>query len=331
MFDRLFDGSLMPHGHCLLWRWDLLFLHLGGDLMTVVAYSVIPLGIFYFLYKRKDIKFDGLAALFACFIAFCGLSHLAGIVNIWNGYYFIEGAIKFATGFVSIVTAYYLWKLMPVFINIPSITMLEERNKALEELRAQLEEANHSLEEKVKERTLELEQQANTDAVTGVASRFCIMETLNHNCGLFERYGRPFSILMIDVDHFKDVNDTHGHQAGDEVLSLMAECISNNIRSVDAIGRYGGEEFLVILPETPQSIAIDLAERIRIGVEKLSLPFEIEVTCSVGVSTMTHGMSDDGLVSQADHALYTAKRSGRNQVVVFKEGMSEGLQNSSAT
>ncbi|WP_338516772.1 GGDEF domain-containing protein [Alteromonas gracilis] len=331
MFERLFDGSLMPHGHCLLWRWDLLFLHLGGDIMTVIAYALIPFGIFYFLSKRQDIKFDGLAVLFACFIAFCGASHLAGIINIWHGYYFIEGAIKFATGTVSIATAYFLWKLMPVFINIPSVSMLKQRNEELEQLRAELEETNRSLEEKVKERTMQLEQQANTDAVTGVASRFCIMETLNHNCRLFDRYGRGFSILMIDVDHFKEVNDTHGHQAGDEVLSIMAECVSNNIRLVDAIGRYGGEEFLVILPETPQNIAIDIAERIRKGVEMLSLPSEIQITCSVGVSTMRKGMKDDGLINQADLALYTAKRSGRNQVVVFEEGMSDSLQNTSIT
>lgn len=317
MLDRLFDGSLMPHGHCLLWRWDLLLLHLGGDFMTVIAYSLIPFGIFYFLHKRKDLKFDGLAALFACFIAFCGASHLAGMVNVWHGYYFIEGAIKFATGLVSIVTAYYLWKLMPVFINIPSIALLKQRNEELEILRAQLEETNRSLEEKVKERTLQLEIQANTDAVTGVASRFAIMEALSTSVQTFERYHRSFSILMVDVDHFKEVNDSHGHQAGDEVLAELAKCISSNIRSVDIVGRYGGEEFLVVLPETPEEAATELAERIRLAVESLLLPFDISITCSVGVSGIVKGISGDGLISRADHALYSAKRAGRNKVIVF--------------
>ncbi len=317
MFDRLFDGSLMPHGHCLLWRWDLLFLHLGGDLMTVIAYSLIPFGIFYFLRKRQDLKFDGLAVLFASFIAFCGASHLAGLINIWHGYYFIEGMIKFATGIVSLVTAYFLWRLMPAFINIPSVKLLKQRNEELEHLRAQLEETNRSLEAKVKQRTLELERQANTDAVTGVASRFSIMNTLDRCYISYQRYFRPFSILMVDVDHFKHVNDNHGHQAGDEVLARMAKCISGSIRAADTVGRYGGEEFLVILPETPQSPAIELAERIRKSVEALDLPNDILITCSIGVSTITKGISDDDLISQADHALYTAKGAGRNQVVVF--------------
>ena len=319
MLGRLFDGSLMPHGHCLLWRWDLLFLHLGGDVMTGIAYSLIPFGIFYFLRKRKDLEFDGLAVLFACFIAFCGASHLAGIVNVWHGYYFIEGAIKFATGLVSIVTAYYLWKLMPVFISIPSISLLKQQNQELESLKAQLEETNRSLEEKVKERTLQLEMQANTDPVTGVASRFAIMETLSANVQTFERYDRSFSILMIDVDHFKEVNDSHGHQAGDDVLASLAKSISSNIRTVDRVGRYGGEEFLVVLPETSEVAATELAERIRIAVENLLLPFDISITCSVGVSGIEKGISGDGLISRADHALYSAKRAGRNQVVVFDE------------
>ncbi|MFS1703886.1 GGDEF domain-containing protein [Alteromonas sp. AMM-1] len=317
MFDRLFDGSLMPHGHCLLWRWDLLFLHLGGDLMTVVAYSLIPFGIVYFLRKRKDLKFDGLAALFAGFIAFCGASHLAGVINIWHGYYFVEGMIKFATGLVSIVTAFFLWKLMPTFISIPSLGMLKQRNEELERLRAQLEETNRSLEEKVKERTAMLEKQANTDAVTGVASRFAIMNTLSRSYITYQRYYRPFSILMVDVDHFKHVNDNHGHQAGDEVLAALAHCISETIRATDKVGRYGGEEFLVVLPETPQGAAVELAERVRKNIEQLALPQNISITCSIGVATITKDTTDDGLITQADKALYSAKHAGRNQVVVF--------------
>ena len=143
------------------------------------------------------------------------------------------------------------------------------------------------------------------------------METLSANVQTFERYHRSFSILMIDVDHFKEVNDSHGHQAGDEVLAELAKCISSNIRSIDIVGRYGGEEFVVVLPETPEEAATELAERIRLAVENLLLPFDITITCSVGVSGIEKGISGDGLISRADHALYSAKRAGRNQVVVF--------------
>ena len=317
MLDRIFDGSLMPHGHCLLWRWDLLFLHLGGDLLTVMAYSLIPFGIFYFIHKRKDLNFNGIALLFAAFIAFCGASHLAGLINVWHGYYFIEGVIKFATGVISIVTAVCLWRLMPTLINIPSIDMLKQRNTELENLRAELEESNKSLEEKVKQRTLELERQANTDTVTGIASRFAIMDRLSRCYMAYQRYHHPFSILMIDVDHFKDINDNHGHQTGDKVLHDLALCIEDNIRKTDSVGRYGGEEFLVILPETPAEQACELADRIRIAVEAMTLNDDIIITCSIGVATISRGISDDGLISQADKALYKAKNAGRNQVVSY--------------
>ena len=323
MLDRIFDGSLMPHGHCLLWRWDLLFLHLGGDLLTVMAYSLIPFGIFYFLHKRKDLNFNGIAMLFGGFIAFCGASHLAGLINIWHGYYFIEGVIKFATGVISIVTAVCLWRLMPTLINIPSIDMLEQRNAELESLRTELEEANKSLEEKVKQRTQELERQANTDTVTGIASRFAIMDRLSRSYLAYQRYHRAFSILMIDVDHFKNINDNHGHQTGDKVLHELAMCIASNIRQPDSVGRYGGEEFLVILPETPAAQAHELADRIRIAVEEMTLTNNITITCSIGVATISANISDDALVSRADKALYKAKNAGRNQVVSYACGMAD--------
>lgn len=321
MLDRIFDGSLMPHGHCLLWRWDLLFLHLGGDLLTTVAYALIPFGIFYFLRQRNDLNFNGLAILFAAFIAFCGASHLAGLINVWHGYYFIEGVIKFLTGIVSIVTAICLWRMMPLFVKIPSIDMLKQRNEELEALRTELEESNKSLEQKVKQRTAALERQANTDTVTDVASRFAIMDKLNHSYLEYQRYQRPFSILMIDIDHFKDVNDTHGHQTGDHVLHDLAMCIASSIRKSDSVGRYGGEEFLVILPETPTTQAHELANRIRVAVEKITFTNDITITCSIGIATMTEDLSDDGLVSQADKALYKAKNSGRNQVISYADNM----------
>ncbi|MDC8832004.1 GGDEF domain-containing protein [Alteromonas gilva] len=321
MFDRIFDGSLMPHGHCLLWRGDLLFLHLAGDISTVLAYALIPVGIFYFIHKRKDIEFSWLALLFACFIAFCGASHLIGILNIWHGYYFIEGVIKLLTGIISIVTAIFLWRLMPSFIRIPSIEMLQERNAQLEAVRSELEEVNKTLEEKVKQRTLELERQANTDTVTGIASRYAIIERLQQCYSSFERYRRPFSILMVDIDHFKQVNDTHGHQVGDDVLHELAQCIFNNIRGSDTVGRYGGEEFLVLLPESNAAKSLELAERIRSEIEQLHMVNDIHVTASVGVSTITEGISCDVLISQADKALYAAKKLGRNGVIAYHEDL----------
>ena len=321
LLDRIFDGSLMPHGHCLLWRGDLLFLHLAGDISTVLAYALIPFGILYFLHKRKDVEFTWIAVLFACFIAFCGASHLIGIINIWHGYYFIEGVIKLLTGIVSIVTAISLWKLMPTIIRIPSIDMLKERNAQLEAVQRELTEVNKTLEEKVKQRTQELERQANTDSVTGIASRYAIIERLEQCYAEFQRYRRPFSILMIDIDYFKQVNDTHGHQIGDQVLRELAQCIFNNIRNSDTVGRYGGEEFLVLLPESNADKSLELAERIRAQIEQLRMVNNIQVTASVGISTITVDTNSDKLISQADKALYAAKKLGRNQVIAYHKDL----------
>ena len=202
--------------------------------------------------------------------------------------------------------------------------MLKQRNAELERLRTELEETNKSLEEKVKQRTQELERQANTDTVTGIASRFAIMDRLSRCYLAYQRYHRAFSILMIDVDHFKDINDNHGHQTGDKVLHDLAMCIASNIRQPDSVGRYGGEEFLVILPETPGEQAHELANRIRLAVEAMTLTNNITITCSIGVATISANISDDGLVSRADKALYKAKNAGRNQVVSYASGMADG-------
>jgi len=317
LLDRILDGSLMPHGHCLLWRGDLLFLHLVGDFLTVLAYALIPFAIVYFIHKRDDLHFNWLTVLFAGFIAFCGMTHLVGMINIWHGFYFIEGLIKFLTGLISISTAYILWRLMPSFMKVPSIAMLKQRNQELEAVRAELEEANRTLEAKVKQRTHELEVQANTDTVTGIASRFSIIDTLKQCYLQFQRYQHSFSILMIDIDHFKQINDNYGHQIGDDVLHALAHRIEKTIRKTDSVGRYGGEEFLVILPETESDFALNLAERIRHDIETLKLADNLKVTCSIGVSAMLDGISQDELISRADKALYSAKNTGRNQVISY--------------
>ncbi|MCU4676691.1 diguanylate cyclase [Catenovulum sp. 2E275] len=317
MLDIITDGSLMPHGHCLLWRWDLLFLHVVGDFLTVLAYGLIPFAIVYFVYKRTDIKFNWLIVLFAGFIAFCGMTHLVGLINVWHGYYFIEGIVKFLTGIISITTAYMLWRLMPQLLTIPSLEMLQQRNVELERVKKELEDINKTLEEKVKLRTIELEIQANTDPVTGIESRHAIMEILENNFNHHTRYNRIFSVLMIDIDHFKQVNDNFGHQTGDKILYAVAQCIKQSCRLTDYVGRYGGEEFLVILPETDSIGAQYLAERIRTCVAELELSIAQRVTCSIGISSMQKGLIQATVIKNADEALYQAKRTGRNRVKVY--------------
>jgi len=314
MIDKLIDGSLMPHGHCLLWRKDLLFLHFGGDLLTAIAYFVIPIGLVYFVRKRDDLTFDWMFMLFAAFIFFCGLTHLISLVNIWHGFYFIEGLAKISTGVISTITAVMLWKLMPMALLIPSKVILEKQNAELRNIKIQLEENNRSLEQRVLERTCELEKMATLDSLTGVLNRGEVMRYANHELKRNRRYPKSFSLLMIDIDHFKNINDDFGHLIGDEALLHVAQSISDGCREIDIIGRYGGEEFLVICPETDTDAARNLAERIRKAVESLSVENLPKITCSIGVASYIEHDSIESLIDEADTALYRAKRQGRNQV-----------------
>jgi diguanylate cyclase (GGDEF)-like protein len=132
------------------------------------------------------------------------------------------------------------------------------------------------------------------------------------------RYKRPVSLIMIDIDHFKNINDTYGHQTGDQVLKELAVIFNNTIRTSDIAGRFGGEEFLLVLPELDHDKALALAERIRTGVESHLIQFEgdsIKVTISLGISTYPqHGDSPNTLIKACDDAMYAAKENGRNQV-----------------
>ncbi len=165
----------------------------------------------------------------------------------------------------------------------------------------------------------ELRVQATHDSLTGLWNRASILETLDKELVRAKREGHPLAMLMIDVDHFKLVNDTHGHQAGDAVLRDVAHHIRSAIRRYDTVGRYGGEEFLVVLPATDLAGGMVQAERIRQTIEGAEVAAGdklVEVTCSTGVCAWSASGAGDapGLIHGADEALYEAKRTGRNRV-----------------
>lgn len=133
------------------------------------------------------------------------------------------------------------------------------------------------------------------------------------------RKGKPLSLLILDIDNFKAVNDTFGHQKGDEILARIGDVINGSIRKMDFAARFGGEELVVIMPNTPVSAAEKIGERIRCNVEEL-IDDEVKVTISGGVSTLQKsGQSSKVLIAEADTALYDAKESGKNRIVVFSE------------
>jgi diguanylate cyclase (GGDEF)-like protein/PAS domain S-box-containing protein len=162
------------------------------------------------------------------------------------------------------------------------------------------------------------------DGLTGLLNHKEFHRRLRDELERSRRYGHPFSLLMLDLDHFKDINDAYGHLAGDEALFSVAALIQEEARVVDVVARYGGEEFAVILPETSAMGALDLAERIRriVAGQKITCAsgLAVSVTISIGVAVFPDdASSEEKLIAQADAALYTAKRTGRNRVVTAAE------------
>jgi diguanylate cyclase (GGDEF)-like protein len=145
-------------------------------------------------------------------------------------------------------------------------------------------------------------------------------ETLIHELGRGRRYGQhPTSVLILDLDHFKKINDARGHLIGDEVLRQVSQTLKRSVREVDIPGRYGGEEFIVIMPETPLEGAHQVAERIRTAVAALRIEARggpVPISVSIGVAERREGEGADQILARADSALYEAKNAGRNRTVL---------------
>ncbi len=168
---------------------------------------------------------------------------------------------------------------------------------------SELEEANQ-----------ELKRISSIDKLTQIDNRLKLDEVLEHELSISTRYGTALSVLILDIDYFKEVNDKFGHLTGDLVLTQLAGILKSCVRINDTVGRWGGEEFLVILPHTRLEDARKAAEKIRVSVEKAEFPKVGHITCSLGASSFYEGDDSKSLLSRADIALYHAKGSGRNQV-----------------
>ncbi len=177
------------------------------------------------------------------------------------------------------------------------------------------------LEREVEARTEEIKKLSNTDPLTGLSSRRYLEEQMGVEFKRAIRYNHSLSMLMVDLDHFKKINDTLGHLAGDKVLSEVGRRLAKAVRETDFIGRYGGEEFVVILPETHASDAAQIAEKMRELIAERPVFFEgrpINVTASIGVAELSSSMTNYEEVFQgADQALYISKESGRNRITCF--------------
>lgn len=163
----------------------------------------------------------------------------------------------------------------------------------------------------------EFEHAAKHDALTGLANRREALHQLENEYQRYLRNDRPFSVLLMDIDLFKSINDTYGHHTGDRLIKLVAQTLGEQCRKVDTLARWGGEEYLVLLPEAGPDQAWQIAERIRKSIAAASIETDqrsLSATVSVGVATLANGETIDRLLQRADEALYQAKRLGRNRV-----------------
>lgn len=171
----------------------------------------------------------------------------------------------------------------------------------------------------LEERSREFETRANYDALTRIFNRRRFLELLEHGIDTAKRLNHELSIVFFDIDHFKRINDTYGHNTGDDVLRGLASLVSGTIRRTDIFARWGGEEFLILLESTSLENAARMAEKLRKTIMEHEFPGVKQVTCSFGVTSYLPGEKGDTFISRADSALYKAKESGRNRVIGIRK------------
>ncbi len=263
--------------------------------------------------------------------------------------YFIDQAQKYGFDLDSYLAAL---DRMPVFSNekvdyivaydkalVKFISDLAEQSLKVIEGQEELKKANDLLEMRVSERTADLaevnrllvlevaerkhfegklRELSEIDHLTMIYNRRKLFEIMGFEIEKAKRYSRPLSIIMLDLDHFKKVNDRYGHNIGDNVLRTTTHIISEMLRKVDVFARYGGEEFIILCTETELDGAVALAEKIRFTIESYNFPLVGVVTLSAGVAEHVDEYSESALIEKADAALYSAKKRGRNRVVVAR-------------
>ncbi|WP_415883917.1 diguanylate cyclase [Neptuniibacter sp. QD72_48] len=239
----------------------------------------------------------------------------------------IAGLVLIISAFVTFSTMAVLWWLV-----LNPIRMLEERLKSFSNLEKARSDLSPELvrddeigelflefrrmRERILEATDEISKLAVTDQLTGLHNRRKLDDAMLLEIERVKRYQKPLSIIMCDLDHFKMINDTYGHKTGDDVIVATAHLIKKGVRASDIVGRWGGEEFLIICPHSDQQGATVLAEKIRLDIGEYEGEPNLVITASFGVAEYISGEDSQAFLCRADKALYVAKSEGRNQVRV---------------
>lgn len=336
-FVALFLVDIVRPPFSLMMKWTgyaYLAVGLGG-----IALSLAGAFPIYAVYTPSEILF-GLFAILFVVATFASLRHGSRESAILLGTFLVMAAfnvhdILVARSIVpwSDTTEHYIILFFAAGIATVVAMRISDMHKQMGRHASQLVTLNASLEETVSHRTRELEDAnrllalekerleiaSNTDELTQLFNRRYLQSTLERELRAARRYNHPLSVAMLDLDHFKLLNDTYGHVEGDSVLKTIAATITKELRDIDYAARYGGEEFLVVLPRTDVSGALRVAERIRVAVESYRWQAGRETTISAGVAAQMPGSSAltiNELVSTADEALYRAKAGGRNRVSI---------------
>jgi len=237
----------------------------------------------------------------------------------------IAGLVLIISAFVTLSTMAVLWWLV-----LSPILNLEEQLKNFSNLETAKDELTNDLvredeigelfvefermRKRILETTEEISKLAVTDQLTGLHNRRKLDDTMLLEIERAKRYQTPLSVIMCDLDHFKSINDTYGHKTGDDVIIATSTVIKNGVRASDIVGRWGGEEFLIICPHTDQQGAMVLAEKLRLDISLLKVEPYLSITASFGVAEYILGEDSEALLCRADKLLYVAKSEGRNQV-----------------
>lgn len=298
--------------------------------ITVTALMIMGYGGFFSIGLSSSGRLDVVIGIaFACFFISLRVGIILAVVNILLftivAYLHVNGYTVHDIDFNTYNYAAKSW--IAAFYNFSSIGIVIVlltglANQQLRKNLKSMSDKKNQLHKEIIQRKIAEEKYKKlsvTDPLTNLYNRRYFFEKANEEITRSERYDRPLSIIMIDADYFKNINDEHGHQAGDFILKSIAERLLNNLRPCDVPARFGGEEFCLLMPETDIEMALHVAERLRHAIADEQFTFEdkeINLTCSFGVAEKNndeHTVSS--IISRADNALYNAKNEGRNKIV----------------